>query len=181
MNSNEYVIKAHRTLSDKFYPDLVLPNFLHGVMGMVTEAGELLGKKDRVNAIEELGDFTWYLAIASKSVNHNLEDLPKPTNYQDFDEASKRLSEMSSELLDLIKKAFFYGKEIDYNAVGMFLSGINSVVEDLILICKTSRSQVYQINIDKLKARFPDKFTEERAINRDLDAERQVLEEGVAA
>ena len=33
-----------------------------------------------------------------------------------------------------------------------------------------------QKNIDKLKARFPDKFTEHSANNRDLQTERQILE-----
>lgn len=35
---------------------------------------------------------------------------------------------------------------------------------------------IIQQNVDKLKARFPDKFTEERAIERDLTNERRVLE-----
>lgn len=38
-----------------------------------------------------------------------------------------------------------------------------------------------QINIDKLTARFPEKFTQEAALNRDLDTERQILEDGVEA
>lgn len=33
-----------------------------------------------------------------------------------------------------------------------------------------------ETNIAKLKARYPDKFTSENAINRDLEAERQILE-----
>jgi hypothetical protein len=33
-----------------------------------------------------------------------------------------------------------------------------------------------QLNIDKLKARFPEKFTESHALNRDLDKERDILE-----
>jgi len=35
-----------------------------------------------------------------------------------------------------------------------------------------------QINIEKLKARYPDKFTSDKAINRNLDIERKVLEDG---
>jgi len=36
-----------------------------------------------------------------------------------------------------------------------------------------------QINIGKLTKRFPEKFESEQALNRDLDAEREVLEGGV--
>lgn len=36
--------------------------------------------------------------------------------------------------------------------------------------------QVLTTNIEKLRARFPEKFTSENAINRNLDTERQILE-----
>ncbi len=36
---------------------------------------------------------------------------------------------------------------------------------------------ILEKNIDKLRARYPEKFTSEAAINRDLDAERAILEE----
>ena len=35
-------------------------------------------------------------------------------------------------------------------------------------------------NIAKLRARYPDKWTQEAALNRDLGAERQILEGGAA-
>lgn len=44
-----------------------------------------------------------------------------------------------------------------------------------------TREQTNQVNIDKLKARYPDKFDGEKAINRDLDKERQILEDGAQA
>jgi mRNA-degrading endonuclease RelE of RelBE toxin-antitoxin system len=34
----------------------------------------------------------------------------------------------------------------------------------------------FDINIEKLKERYGDKFSSEMAINRNLDAERQILE-----
>lgn len=36
--------------------------------------------------------------------------------------------------------------------------------------------EVQATNISKLKARYPEKFTEEKAVNRDLDTERKILE-----
>ena len=35
---------------------------------------------------------------------------------------------------------------------------------------------IMQTNIDKLKSRYPNKFDSEKAINRDLEAERAILE-----
>jgi hypothetical protein len=36
--------------------------------------------------------------------------------------------------------------------------------------------ELLQTNIDKLKARYPEKFTENDALNRDLNKERNILE-----
>ncbi|MBT5073489.1 MAG: hypothetical protein HOH19_08390 [Kordiimonadaceae bacterium] len=41
---------------------------------------------------------------------------------------------------------------------------------------KLRRGIVATTNINKLKARFPEKFTQEKAYNRDLDTERDILE-----
>jgi len=35
--------------------------------------------------------------------------------------------------------------------------------------------EIFDINIQKLKARYGDKFSSERAINRDLETERKIL------
>jgi len=35
---------------------------------------------------------------------------------------------------------------------------------------------IFNTNIEKLRARYPDKFTSDKAINRDLEAEREILE-----
>ncbi|MBT5185333.1 MAG: nucleoside triphosphate pyrophosphohydrolase family protein [Kordiimonadaceae bacterium] len=40
----------------------------------------------------------------------------------------------------------------------------------------TDFEQVATTNINKLKARFPEKFTQDKAYNRDLDTERDILE-----
>lgn len=40
----------------------------------------------------------------------------------------------------------------------------------------TDFDEVATTNINKLKARFPEKFTQDKAYNRDLDTEREILE-----
>lgn len=96
---------------------------LHAIMGIVTEAGELMdaykktaiyGKKlDTVNVMEEVGDLAWYIAL----------------------------------LLDATGGDF-----------GVAL----------------------RMNADKLRNRFPEGFTEDKAIARDVGAERKILEEAAA-
>lgn len=96
-------------------------DLIHGILGMFTEAGELMqhlhevltgqAVMDDINIIEELGDCYWYAAILHR------------------------------------------------------ILGVNF-------------SYTMEFNIAKLKARYPDKFTEYAALNRDLDSERKVLEAG---
>jgi hypothetical protein len=39
-----------------------------------------------------------------------------------------------------------------------------------------SFEQMWEKNINKLKKRYPDKYSHDKALNRDTDAERKILE-----
>lgn len=90
----------------------------HGIIGLVTEAGELMdaykkhvmyGQKfDRVNLIEECGDCLWYMVVMLRSIGASLDDAMKA-------------------------------------------------------------------NVAKLRKRYPQGYCDEDAVNRDVDAEQQVL------
>jgi NTP pyrophosphatase (non-canonical NTP hydrolase) len=124
MTPKDYVKNALRTEPTNYEPVLTRAGqegslrLLHAFLGICTEAGEIndalkkaliYGKPfDKVNAIEELGDLMWYIAIASDTLEVSLEDIMEK-------------------------------------------------------------------NIAKLKARYGEKFTEEAALNRDLDKEINVL------
>lgn len=82
----------------------------------------------------------------------------------------------AGEYLDALKKAMIYGKDLD-------LVNLDEEAGDILwyiaLHCryrKISFSDLFEQNIAKLAARYPDKFTEAQAINRDIVAERAVLE-----
>src|SRR5574343_434345 len=84
----------------------------------------------------------------------------------------------AAELADVIKKRHAYGKRID---IVNLREEAGDVLWYLPLLCRalgTTMEDVAQLNIDKLRKRYPDKFTEAHALNRDLDAERAVLEGG---
>lgn len=96
--------------------DVMDSRYLHSVLGVLTEAGELLktlGKQkhemDVVNIQEEVGDIFWYLALLQDTTGVDVE--------QSMDKV-----------------------------------------------------------IEKLKVRYPEKFTTEKATQRNLEAERKVLE-----
>lgn len=97
-------------------------DIFHGVVGIATEAGEMLralltfmetGKLDLVNLGEECGDLDWYKAL-------------------------------------ILKRA------------------------------KLSIDQVMTTNIQKLAKRFPHGFNESQAIHRNVEAERVILDQGMA-
>lgn len=104
--------------------DVEQSHLIHGILGLFTEAGELMQhlhkvlkgevEPDAVNLLEELGDAYWYMAVLHR-------------------------------------------------------------------ITGTTPSGAFDANIAKLRTRYPEKFTVQDAANRDLDAERQTLEQHMPA
>lgn len=81
----------------------------------------------------------------------------------------------AGELVDAIKKHLFYGKPVD--RVNL-IEEAGDVLWYLALLLDTLGcpfEEAMDRNIAKLRTRFPDKFTEGDAINRNLDAEREAL------
>lgn len=82
----------------------------------------------------------------------------------------------AGELLDAFKRKLFYGKELDVVNVKEEIGDIMWYVAILLRELDLDFHELLQLNIDKLRARFPEKFTETHALNRDLGKEREVLE-----
>ena len=81
------------------------------------------------------------------------------------------------ELMDCFKKNLAYGKEIDWINVPEEIGDLAWYIANF---CRLNDLDFYAIienNIDKLRIRYPEKFTEENANNRDLKKEREVLEQ----
>ena len=94
--------------------------------------------------------------------------------------ASFGVSSESGEVADAIKRFVFYGKPIDrinlIEEAGDLLWYINVLLNAV----DSTFDEAMERNIAKLKARYGDKFTEEKALNRNLTKERGVLEGGIA-
>lgn len=89
--------------------------------------------------------------------------------------AAMGLCTEAGEFLDAMKKWLIYGKELDpYNLVEEL--GDGNWYEGLAIdALETTFERVLQININKLKARYGEKFNEESALNRDLTKEAEAL------
>ncbi len=86
------------------------------------------------------------------------------------------LATEAGEFLDALKKHIYYGKDLDK-------VNLQEELGDLFWYCAiiadelgVDFSEVMTRNIDKLKARYGDKFSEASAEKRDLERERQILE-----
>jgi NTP pyrophosphatase (non-canonical NTP hydrolase) len=82
------------------------------------------------------------------------------------------------ELADSYKKHYAYGKHLDLVNVMEEMGDIMWYWAGMCTITGINASSTLQVNIDKLKARYPEKFDEQLAINRDLDQERRILDSG---
>ncbi len=80
------------------------------------------------------------------------------------------------EILDVFKKKLAYNKNIDWINVKEEIGDLMWYVANF---CRTNNFDLYKIletNIEKLEARYPEKFTQDKAIFRNLKKERQILE-----
>ena len=82
----------------------------------------------------------------------------------------------AGELADVYKKHVFYGRALDAANVR---EEIGDICWYLAILCDTLGTTIeaeMDRNIAKLRQRYPERFTEESANVRDLEAERSVLE-----
>ena len=86
------------------------------------------------------------------------------------------LATEAGEFIDPIKKHLYYGKPLDKTNLIEELGDLLWYITVACDVLDTSLSEIMQINNDKLALRYKGKFTQEAAINRNLSAERNLLE-----
>lgn len=170
----------------------------HMAMGLSSELVELneaIEKGDLINIEEELVDILWYVSgtihilktkrafILPEVSNYNDNDTYSTTRFEfltcyvsDFTDIPKKMLAYKREVVAGEKpsnasKEFYYESEID-----KALYKIVVAVKQMMNTYKCNFERGLQNNQDKLRARFPEKFTEEFANNRNLDKERKELE-----
>lgn len=192
----EYVSLAIRTESWHSYLDksnLLIPELndrlVHSVIWMQTEVWEIfealfinisdLDNVDKVNLLEEIWDIMWYLAIWADNVWLDSLEFWNYSNeykFSSIDEYAYKLNEICIYLLDSTKKSLLYRKEFDLDLFKQRLISVFSIVWNYVEFLWWDLEQICITNIEKLKHRYPEKFTTEKAVNRDLDTERKILE-----
>lgn len=90
--------------------------------------------------------------------------------------AAMGLCTEAGEFMDALKKHTFYNRQLD--RVNL-IEELGDLFWYMAIACDelgVTFEQVQGRNIAKLKARYPDRFCSDKAQNRDLDTERQILE-----
>lgn len=179
---NDYIQLALRTEAVELSA-LREPRLTHAAIGVMTEVVELAVAAymaDHVNMKEEIGDTLWYLAIACDELECTMDEL-RQISTVDREAIKYRaavlLHEAAAAALDLTKKNLFYGKPIDPIQIGKCLGDVLVILDHIVERESWSIDDLMATNIEKLKTRYPEKFTSEAAENRDLAAERKVLEQ----
>lgn len=175
MTIQEYQKECKRTcpnLSNRIMDEL------HMELGVITEIGELLdifkkniayGKEiDIVNLGEELADVAWYICNCATFKNITLNYKFISTGITTPKE--ERISQTIEDLKELL--SLYMLETNSRRNFNKYLDLLNIIALDWEL----DFNKLLDNNIAKLKVRFPDKFTQENALNRNLEAERQELE-----
>ena len=140
---------------------------------------------DKVHLGEELADTVWYCA--------GVETINKlPGTIISFDEeAIARVKNIKNQSITYIKESVEIGSSsVETECLGIILANKNAVdstnrgailavVGICMGICEVLNIDFWQAltnNISKLQVRYPEKYTNEAALNRDLAAERVELE-----
>lgn len=84
----------------------------------------------------------------------------------------------STELVEAIEVAVRENKSVDHVNILEELGDLNWYQALIVDTTNANWAHILDTNIAKLKARYPDKFTAENAIERNLVVERQILEDG---
>ena len=158
MNFAEYLPLAHRT--EKMYPTMV-ERFVHAALGIGGEIGELFAKD--LDLKEELGDLLWYMAILfnSSTLVVNMPSYRRGT----LDFERECFVEDAGELIGLVKKMHIYNQS--FEKLEPEIQGrLDKMVQSIYVMADCfdlDVSEIMEHNIDKLRKRYPEKYTDEAA------------------
>lgn len=166
----------------------------HAGAGMISENGELMdiwkkfavyGKDiDTVHLVEELGDFMWYVATGMNALGFDetsfklhatIDGFPTSKDSKEVKlfTASASLSHISSKFIVIPDRREIRRSQQDMSNL------LGSAIDHVIYIGRAfdvSLVTILEANVNKLRKRYPDKFEEGDALNRNLDEEKRAIE-----
>lgn len=168
---------------------------LHGVMGLGSELAEIREMADKlsidqINLKEEMGDLYWYMGIMidelgldpvaifqdARSIDVQLRQLSSRHGRKATHVSINQMTKSIGTITDLVKKNLMYGKELQVTEINAQLTKLGTEISILLQMFDMTSTEAQERNIEKLRARYGQKFTEAAALERDLAKERKILE-----
>jgi NTP pyrophosphatase (non-canonical NTP hydrolase) len=167
MDAKQYLRDSTRTASGAFHAEIVNPAEVDFMLQAVIAAG---GWADRIKRAlfygKKLGDSRW--STGSVSLVPEMADLIHAMlgGITEAAEVAEHARDVltGAKPLDSVNLAEEFGDQLWYIALGLRYLDSNF-------------GEAFDANIAKLRKRYPDKFTEAAAMDRDIAAERAVLEQ----
>lgn len=183
MKLDQYQAEAQNTKSDKFYGNTVDRDIFISDMQRAIEALKQLDFIKKALFYNKTNPFK--LPVDERKLNcfalqvNHLDNIPQ--NGIDLIHGIIGKATEAGELLEALLGALTNPHKLD--TVNVLEEVGDGLWYDAIILQAIGGSfeRCAQINNEKLRARFPNKFTEADAVNRDLDKERKILETGEGA
>lgn len=167
---------------------------LHGAIGLASELSEIqqatfAEELDPTNIKEEIGDVYWYMGVIVNELELDAEELLGHKNgvrkgfYNEnddirkyFEQSAQAMTISVGNLIDVLKKTLMYGKELNTKGIEQEIRTLAFETEYILNLFGATPDQARERNIEKLRARYGEKFTEAAALERNLTVERAILE-----
>jgi NTP pyrophosphatase (non-canonical NTP hydrolase) len=142
----------------------------------IYELEQAIENADKINIIEEVGDCAWYFSLLADhfqliekiKINFNY-DANKCINNYDLTIIKQKVFLLN----DNFKKLIYYNKNLDIK------KSFIDILQDLYNEFVNQFGDIWELaltkNIEKLKKRYAEEYTDKKANNRDLQAELQVF------
>ena len=186
MNAQEYQKLAKRTECDQWaarmryaspIPDFELTAAVrlnHCMIGLISELGEILIAESKEEMKSEFGDMLWYLALGCNTLGFNMEEVAIP--YQacsplPFPSSMYSIMVFIGRFAGLIQKWLHYGQHLNVEKVKDCFSGIFTCITRLVPEDKIET--LMKANINKLKVRYPDRYTDFQAADENRDRKKE--------
>jgi NTP pyrophosphatase (non-canonical NTP hydrolase) len=173
MDNATYLEASARTASAQFHDDKVTPAMIEMALAQAVETGNMLDaiKKGIYYGKSLPEDHPTLEVHAEKSaINPRAID-------QDILHAALGVYTEATEMLEAILEAM-KGNGFDKVNAAEELGDAEWYMAMMYRALGETPENVKSVNIEKLRHRYPDKFTSFNAIDRDLDTERNILEDG---
>jgi NTP pyrophosphatase (non-canonical NTP hydrolase) len=171
---------------------------LHAAMGLSSELAEIqtmvdssvpeTGGIDVVNLKEEMGDLLWYMGVIVDVMKFDPDEVfaSRQEGYGAEEDREHAVSCLQARvhgmvvevgtLVDFFKKTLMYGKILSRESVFQSLTVLDMEINSALILYGIAIDSARERNIEKLRARYGEKFTEAAALERNLRTERSILE-----